>query len=75
SLDSRRLHSRREHSSKRAISKTVTQFCSQGLGEVKPVRTKNTKWVLSGPATTPKICSRKIQLRRAIKHYEIKADI
>ena len=31
------------------VQRTVTQFCSQGLGEVKLVYAKNTKWVLTGP--------------------------
>jgi hypothetical protein len=37
----------REH--KGGFQRTVTQFCSQGLGEVKLVYAKNTKWVLTGP--------------------------
>ena len=37
------------HEHKGDFKETVTQFCSQGLGEVKLVYAKNTKWVLTGP--------------------------
>jgi uncharacterized membrane protein len=47
------------------VQRTVTQFCSQGLGEVKLVCTKNTRWVLSSPHQLQKF-ARENSIKEAI---------
>ena len=47
------------------VQRTVTQFCSQGLGEVKLGCTKNTRWVLSSPHQLQKF-ARENSIKEAI---------